>query len=118
MSEMTKAEPPERKSRLSPALSCDVSLRCQLRIPVRPGLYHCGDLTEFDYLLRRAGRKHVHDTGNHSCPSGLMARAKARAVVAVEILIEQNKISPVRVFLQLPGSSIHRAAAIFVRKKD
>src|SRR5580704_12426253 len=36
-----------------------------------------------------------------SCPSRLVARPKASSVVTVEILVEQNVILPVRVFLKL-----------------
>jgi hypothetical protein len=40
-----------------------------------------------------------------SCPSGLVPGAKTGSVVAVEILVEQYAISPVRVFLKLLAST-------------
>ena len=47
-----------------------------------------------------------------------MAGAEASPVVAVEVLVEQEAIAPVRVFLELPGSSVDRATAILVLQED
>ena len=69
-------------------------------------------------LLGRQGCEEVHGPGDDSGPAGLVAGAEAGPVVAVEILVEQEAIAPVRVRLELPGLSIDRATALLVFQKD
>src|SRR5262245_50492090 len=47
-----------------------------------------------------------------------MAGAKARAVVAVEVFVEQDQIAPVRVRLELLRTAVHRPPALFVLEED
>src|SRR6516165_2757313 len=47
-----------------------------------------------------------------------MAGTQSRAVLAVEVLVEQDVVTPVRIFLELLRSSIDRAPAAGVTKKD
>jgi hypothetical protein len=45
---------------------------------------------------------------HQSRPSRLMASSNSRAIIAVEILIEQHQLAPVRVVLKLVSSPINR----------
>lgn len=56
-------------------------------------------VTKFDQLRNETG------------PSGLMAGSQARAVISVEILVEQNVILPVRIALEFLRTSINRPPA-------
>src|SRR5882672_9898383 len=47
-----------------------------------------------------------------------MAGPKSGAVVRVEILVEQNVILPVRIFLELLGSAIDGTVAVLIAEKD
>src|SRR6185295_12295216 len=69
--------------------------RFQFRAPGRIGLDRGGHLTELEQLVGRAGREHVHETGDDSRPAGLVAGSEPRAVVAVEVLVEEDEIAPV-----------------------
>src|SRR6476660_1385254 len=51
-------------------------------------------------LIRRRRGKQVHAPGYDSSPSGLVARAEPGPVIAVEVLVEQQQIAPVRGFLE------------------
>ena len=51
----------------------------------------------------------------HQCrPAGLVAGPNARAVVAMEVLIEQQQITPVRILLELLRAAVDRPAAAAV----
>ena len=55
------------------------------------------------HLEQRLGiepSEQVEEQGNQPGPARLMAGAEPRAVVAVEVLVEQDQIAPVRVFLE------------------
>ena len=45
-------------------------------------------------------------------PAGLMARADTRAVVAMEVFVEQQVIAPERIVLELRRDAEHRAAPV------
>src|SRR5262245_29585259 len=47
-----------------------------------------------------------------------MIGAEACAVVAMEVLEEQDQVPPVRIGLEFFRTSVHRAAAIFVAEED
>src|SRR2546427_3350262 len=49
---------------------------------------------------------------HQSRPAGLMARANTGAVVAVEVFVQPDKISPVRVGLELGDASVDRSSPI------
>ena len=51
-------------------------------------------------------------------PAGLVARAKAGAVVAVEVLVEEDVVAPVRVVLELLRAAVDRPAALVVAQED
>ena len=60
----------------------------------------------------------MHAPGDNSGPSGLVARSEAGPVVAMEVLVEEQQIAPVRVFLELRGPSIDRPPPFIVAQKD
>src|SRR4029450_5089457 len=60
----------------------------------------------------------IEESRNDACPPGLMARPEACAVIALEVLVKENEIAPVRIVLELRGASIDRAAAGGVPQKD
>jgi hypothetical protein len=45
-------------------------------------------------------------------PAGLMARADASAVIAVEIFVKEHQVSPVRIALERLGAAVHRASTV------
>src|SRR5208337_5294740 len=55
---------------------------------------------------------------HHPGPSGLVAGADPRAVVAMEILEEQETVAPVRICLKSFRSSIHWSPPGFVTEED
>src|SRR5262249_56884084 len=81
-------------------------------------LCHGSHPAELEKLLGVAGGEHVHDPGDDPAPSGLMARAETRAVVAVEVLVEQEEVPPVRVVLESPCASVHRSPAVGAAEED
>ena len=63
---------------------------------------------------RTAGSASRDDPG----PAGLVARAEAGAVVAVEVFVEQDVVAPVRIVLELLGAAVHRPPAVLVAQED
>ena len=53
---------------------------------------------------RVSRREQVHEPGDDAGPAGLVAGAEAGAVVAVEVLVEQQAVAPVRIVLELLAS--------------
>src|SRR5437867_5780653 len=60
----------------------------------------------------------LQEFGDEAGPARLVARADAGAVVAVEVLIEQNQVAPVRVALELLRGAEDRPAAVFAAQED
>src|SRR5579862_3721828 len=60
----------------------------------------------------------MHHPSDNSRPAGLMACTKTSSVIAMEVFVEQDVVAPVRIFLELPRSSIDGPPAIFVPQKD
>src|SRR5262245_43314201 len=107
-----RRSPPCRRApkRAPPAGTSPSSPRvCRLCAPDRRRLHYRSNSSELEELLRRARREEVHQPGDHSGPAGLMARTEAGAVVAVEILEEQDEVAPVRIVLELPGAPVDRS---------
>jgi len=50
-------------------------------------------------------------------PARLVAGPEARAVVAVEILVEQNEIAPVRVVLELRAAAVDGPSSLAVAEE-
>src|SRR5215469_12351620 len=60
----------------------------------------------------------LDQTRNQSGPAGLMARAEARTVVAVEVLVEEDVVAPVRVGLKLLRAAVDSTTALGVTQED
>src|SRR5438132_2022650 len=60
----------------------------------------------------------VYQRGNQCAPTRLMRSSYTRAVVAVKILVEQNVIAPVRIFLKFLRSAVHGATTRFISGED
>jgi hypothetical protein len=59
----------------------------------------------------------LNDPRNAACPSGLVAGADAGAVVAVEVLVEEDVVSPMWVGLEICRAAKHRPASRAVPNK-
>ena len=75
-------------------------------------------MAELADLLGGGGREQIHQPRDDAGPSGLVTRTQAGAVVAVEVLVEQEVITPVRVLLKFAGRSIERTPPVIVPQKD
>src|SRR5215510_1369246 len=75
-------------------------------------------LAEFQELFGRRGRKQMDAPGDEPGPPRLVAGAKPRSVVAMEVFVEQQEIAPLRVFLKLPRAAVHRSPTILVSEED
>src|SRR5690349_6856097 len=76
--------------------------RVCMRLPCSGG-FEIDDRRRFadrQELLAGAGGEDVHDPRDDAGPAGLVARAEARAVVAVEVFVEQDQVAPVRILLE------------------
>ena len=60
----------------------------------------------------------LHQARDEPRPAGLVAGAEARAVVAVEVFVEQDVVAPVRVVLELGDPAIDRPAPLVVAQED
>src|SRR5262245_42733569 len=47
-----------------------------------------------------------------------MARAEARAVIAVEVFVEQDQVAPVRIGLEFLRATVDRTPALLVAQED
>jgi len=56
--------------------------------------------------------------GHEPRPARLVARADAGAVVAVEVLVEEEQVAPVGIALELFSAAVDRPAAIRVAQED
>src|SRR5690242_17266761 len=56
------------------------------------------------------------EAGDTAGPTCLMAGADPRAVVTMEILVEQEIVPPVRVALEFPATAEHRAPSTIGQK--
>src|SRR5512137_1552109 len=63
------------------------------------------------------GGVHLDELRHDASPPGLVVGAEASAVVAVEVLVEEDVIAPVRVGLELLGVAVHRASALLVAQE-
>src|ERR1700758_2470876 len=77
-----------------------------------------GRLAEREGLLGRGRGEQMHGPGDGAGPSGLVARAEAGPVVAVEVLVEQDEIAPVRILLELLAPPIYGSPTILAADED
>src|SRR5215216_5613092 len=60
----------------------------------------------------------MNESGDHPGPTGLMACPYPGAVVAVEVLVEQQIVSPQRIGLELLGFPEHGAPTVGPESED
>src|SRR5712691_5409081 len=60
----------------------------------------------------------LQELGDEAGPARLVARADAGAVVAVEVLVEQNHVTPVRVALELLRVAEDRPVTVLAAQED
>ena len=73
----------------------------------------CG-LAELEQLLAGGG-KQMHKARDDSGPSGLMACTKASSIVAVEVLVEENEVPPMRILLKLSRTTVYWRRPYFLQ---
>src|SRR5262249_30172009 len=83
------------------------------RLRLRRRSVRTNDLERFHIPGEEAGQR-----CDQRRPAGLVAGANAGTVVAAEILVEQHKVAPVGIVLDLLGSTIDRSAPGFVAQED
>src|SRR5262245_15954386 len=71
-----------------------------------------------EHPLRIEPAEPLDQIGDETGPSGLVARADTGAGVAVEVLVEEDQIAPVRVGLERGGFAVHRPGALLVAEED
>src|SRR5512145_833137 len=62
--------------------------------------------------IRYLAAPFVDEIRHQPCPSRLVISTEAGAVVAMEVLIEQQQVAPVRVFLETSGPTVDAAATV------
>src|SRR5215510_11543143 len=70
------------------------------------------------HFLRIEDGHRLHEPCDQSRPSRLMAGPEPRAVVTVEVLVEQDEVAPVRIALELRGAAVHGPPAIGAAQED
>src|SRR5580700_7431366 len=55
--------------------------------------------------------------GHQAGPAGLVGGAEPGSVIAVEVLVEQNEVTPVRVVLEQPGPAVDRPPPVIVTQE-
>ena len=93
----TSAAAPSRRGRLAAHLLSDHALRAAPPVPISS--------TRFASTRPKRSTSRRNQAG----PPGLVARAEARPVVPVEVLVEEDQVAPVRVVLELRRAAVHRA---------
>src|SRR5690349_7649419 len=74
----------------------------------------CGVLACFQGVLGVEEAEELDKLGDGAGPAGLVAGADAGAVVAVEVLIEQDVVAPVGIVLELLGVAVNGSAAVCI----
>ena len=77
-----------------------------------------GLLAAFQALLRIERAEELDQLRHQPGPAGLMAGAEPRAVVAVEVFVEQDVVAPVGIGLELLRAAVHRPPAVLVAQED
>src|SRR6516165_9192678 len=97
-----------------------MSTRAPARRAIDPSLLRLlqfrdtGGFAEFEYLLGGGSGEHMHQASDNSSPTGLMAGAEAGAIVAVEVVVEQDEIPPIGILLKFPRSPVDCPPPILV----
>src|SRR5215475_12078680 len=75
-------------------------------------------LTHLEKLGCVEAPEELNQFGDQTSPSGLMARSQAGSVITVEVFVEQEVVSPVRIGLKFLRAAINRPAARPITEKD
>src|SRR5213079_2918705 len=81
---------------------------CPLHRSVLCVLHTAAERVALQHIARGDGPEHLQQCGDEAGPSGLVAGAEAGAVVAVEVLVKEDEVPPVRIVLELPRVSVDR----------
>src|SRR3954451_15201280 len=110
---------PPLGSRMGSCQHVGGGLLLRLILPGGPGdLFATGPFPEFQEALWVHEAVVLHQRGDEAGPAGLVAGTQARAVVAVEVLVEEQVVAPVRVGFDLLGPAIDRPLAVLVPQED
>src|SRR6266545_5588011 len=60
----------------------------------------------------------LQELGHEAGPAGLVTRADAGAVVAMEVFVEEDQVPPVRIGLEHLEAAVHRAPAVRTDEED
>src|SRR5579871_235740 len=60
----------------------------------------------------------LNELGNQAGPAGLMARAQARAIIAMKIFMEEDVVAPMLVALQERIAAVERPPAAFIAQEE
>src|ERR1700680_1541279 len=80
--------------------------------------FKCSSFAGFEILRPVHPAEELDQFGDETGPAGLVASPKARAVISVEVLIEQNVVLPVRIGLEFLRASAHRSPARLIAQED
>src|SRR5262245_22316809 len=67
-----------------------------------------------EQLLRADTLEEIDDERHQACPASLVARPQPPARVAVEVLVEENPVAPVRILVELHAGAVDRPAPVLV----
>src|SRR6185503_20181198 len=98
--------PPERRAGLSDR---------RQRLPC--GAEDAG-LPKLEHSLRSRRLEEMDDARDAAGPTGLVARAETGAVVAMEVLVEEQQITPVRILLKHRRPAVNRTPPLLVAQED
>src|SRR5262245_4409141 len=78
----------------------------------------CGGSTSLEKLWSVQVAEDIDQLRDDAGPARLMAGSKARAIVTVEIFVEQEVIFPLRIVLKFLCTAVHRPPARPISQKD
>src|SRR6185369_1763727 len=77
----------------------------------------CGFLTRFERALRVEPAVHFDQGRDEPSPTGLVTCPQSRAVVTVEVLVEQDVVAKVRVILEFLRAPVNGAPALGIPRE-
>src|SRR5215831_3387616 len=78
----------------------------------------CGDDCRFEFLVFAGFSALLHQLGDDTGPSSLMAGSHSSTRVAVEVFVKQDQVAPMWVGLEPFEIPEHRSAATLVLEED
>src|SRR5207344_2522717 len=61
---------------------------------------------------------HLYHPRDEARPAGLVTRTESRAIVAMEVFVEQDVVAPMRVGLELFRPAEHRSPTLLIAQED